>query len=203
MCLLKWLFVPLMKLYVREARGFENIPKEGPAILIANHLSNIDAVMIRYLTEWHTGRAPVGIQAREWIEKSWLRKFVFITLLRQIMTNGSVQKAVEALVHGKTLMIFPEGARSPDGKMQKCTHKGLGVVAEQTGAQVIPIGISGTFEWWPRHKFIPHLLSFKKIRIKAGKPIKYSGKPTKKDYLAFQKKAMQQVAKLAKTKYPY
>ena len=191
--MLKWVIVPFMKLYVKETKGFENIPEKGPAIIIANHSSYIDGVLLRYFT----GRMPRGIQSKEWVEKSWLRKFIFLNLVKQIPTDVSVARALEALIRNEALMLFPEGERSPDGKMQKCTHTGLGVLASSSGAPVIPIGISGTFEWWPRQNFLPKLYSFKKITMKAGKPMTFKGKPDKKNLLAFQKKAMQTVARLA------
>jgi 1-acyl-sn-glycerol-3-phosphate acyltransferase len=197
MCILEWLLVPVLKLYVKEAKGFENITS-GPGIIIANHSSYIDPVLVRYFVDWHCRKAPKGIQSREWVEKSWLRKFIFLTVLKQIPTNGSVEKALEALTRGETLMLFPEGARSQTGKIQKTTHTGLGVLASETHLPVIPIGIKGTFEWWPRQNFLPKLYKFKCIKLKAGKPLFYSGANDKKSYIAFQNKAMKEVAKLAK-----
>ncbi len=197
MCVIKWLFVPFMKLYVREAKGFEKMP-EGPAILVANHSSYIDGPLVMYFTQWHKPRTIRSIQAKYWVTKNWFRRFLFLGLFRQIPTNGSVEKALEALTRGDTLMLFPEGGRSPDGKIQKTIHTGLGVLASETHLPVIPIGIKGTFEWWPRQKFLPKLFSFKKITMKAGKPLFYSGANDKKGYLAFQSRAMKQVAKLAK-----
>ncbi len=196
MCILSWVLVPFLKLYVKETKGFENIPKQGPVIIIANHSSYIDAVLLRYFTE----RMPRGIQSREWLDKGVFRKFIFLTILKQIPTNGSISKALEALVHGEALQLFPEGGRSPDGKIQKCEHTGLGVMASSTGCPVVPVGIKGSFDWWPRQNFLPKLFSFKKIKIKAGKPMIYKGKHSKEGFLAFQKKAMQSVAKLAGTK---
>jgi 1-acyl-sn-glycerol-3-phosphate acyltransferase len=203
MCLLKWVIVPFMKLYVRESKGFNNIPEIGPVILVSNHSSYIDAVLIRYFPDWLTGRVPRGIQSKEWIEESWLRRFIFLTILKQIPTDGSVERAIEALVKGEIVMLFPEGGRSADGKIQKCTHTGLGVIAEATGAPVIPIGIKGSFDWWPRQNFLPKLYKFRSIAIKAGKPMKFKGKKTDQNFLAFQKKVMQKVANLAGTKYKY
>ncbi len=202
MCILKWFIVPFMKLFVYESKGFKNIPKQGPAILVANHSSYIDAVLMRYFPDWFAGRMPRGIQSREWVEKSWFRRFIFLTILRQIPTNGSVSKALEALTHGEMLMLFPEGGRSPDGKMQKCEHTGLGLLAEVTGVPVIPIGIEGTYKWWPKQKFLPTFRP-RCIAIRAGKPMQFKGKQSKKNFLDFQRKVMQKVAKLARTKYTY
>ncbi len=198
MCILKWVMVPLLKLYVKDAKGFENIPP-GPAILVANHSSYIDGPLVFYFTQWHSPRRIRSIQSREWLEKgTWFRKFLFLTILKQIPTNGSVEKALEALTAGNSLLLFPEGGRSPDGKIQKCTHTGLGVIASKTNLPVIPIRIKGTFEWWPRQNLLPKMYRFKCIKIKTGKPLFYSGTNNKKGWLAFQNKVMKQIARLIK-----
>lgn len=200
MGLLKYLFVPLLKLFVYESKGFSSVPKKGPAILVANHASYIDGPLIALFPEWITGREVRSIQSKEWLEKSWLRKFIFVTLLNQIPTNGSVTKALEALYKGETLMLFPEGHRTEDGTIHKTKHTGLGVLAAQSKAPVIPIGIQGTFAWWPRQKTLP---TFKPrcIAIRAGKPLRFTGTKTKKNYLAFQHRVMHAIAKLARVSY--
>jgi 1-acyl-sn-glycerol-3-phosphate acyltransferase len=190
-----------MKLFVSEAKGFENVPRKGPVILDANHASYIDALLVRYFTDWHAGRAPTGIQSAEWLGTSWFKRFIFVTLLGQIPTNGSVAKALVSLAKGNALMIFPEGGRSADGKMRKATHTGLGVLASQGNAAVVPVGIEGSFEWWPRQKFLP-TFALRKMAIRVGKPVRYSGKPTKQNHLDFQNKVMRAVAKLARKRYP-
>ncbi len=202
MGLSKYWFVPIMRLFVRETKGFENIPKAGPAIITANHSSYIDAPLICALTDWYCKRWPSGILDKEIYNRNWFIRFFAGAIYRAIPTNGSVEKAVEALVRGDAVVLFPEGERTLTGEMQKTTHTGLGVLAERTGAPVIPVGIKGTYEWWPAKKKIPTFRT-RCISIKAGKPMKYSGKPTKKDHLAFQKKVMQAIAKLAGQKYKY
>ncbi len=200
MGLLKYLFVPILKLFVYETKGFHNIPKKGPAILVANHASYIDGPLVMFFPDWHCGREPIGIQSREWLEKGPFRKFIFVTLLGQIPTNGSVAKALTALYKGKMLMLFPEAHRSETGTIHKTKHTGLGVLAAQSKAPIIPVGIEGTFAWWPRNKALP---SFKprSIALRVGKPIKFTGAPNKKNYFAFQHKVMHAVAKLARIPY--
>ncbi len=188
-----------MNLFVKETKGFENIPKAGPAIIAANHSSYIDAPLLCAFTDWHCKRWPRGIIYRGIYEKNKVVRFFSGTIFRAIPTNGSVEKAIEALVHGDAILLFPEGGRTRTGRMQKTTHTGLGVLAQRTGAPVIPVGIKGTYEWWPAKKKLPTFRT-RCITIQAGKPMKYSGSPTKKDYLAFQNKVMQAIAKLAGTK---
>ena len=201
MCL-KYLFVPLLKLFVYETTGFERIPKHGPVILVVNHASYIDPVLAVFFTEWYRNRKVRGIQSREWVTKTWLRSFIFLKLLGQIPTDGSITKARDHLHAGGVLLLFPEGNRTNDGKMQKATHTGLGVLASQAKATVVPIGIEGSYAWWPPSKRLPSLKP-RCMAVRVGKPMKFTGKPTKENFLAFQRQAMQAIAKLAKTKYPY
>jgi 1-acyl-sn-glycerol-3-phosphate acyltransferase len=198
MCLLQYVFVPLMKPFVKQATGFEHIPKEGPAILVANHASYIDGPLILYFTARFAGRKARGIQSREWLEKSWFRKFLFVTLLRQIPTNGAIEAALAALNRGELLVLFPEGHRTGTGKIQKTVHTGLGVLAAQSNAPVVPIGIQGSFAWWSMHRFLPTFAT-KALSIRVGKPLRFAGSATKQGFLAFQNKIMSAVSKLAKT----
>lgn len=198
MCILKYILVPLLKLFVKESISFDRIPAKGPVILVANHASYIDGPMIRYFASWYTGREPRGIQARDWLEKSILRKFIFVTLLGQIPTNGSTEKAFKALRAGEIILLFPEGTRSSDGTIQKTTHTGLGVLASQSNAAVIPIGIEGSYDWWPRQKILP-TFKLRCMKVRVGKPMRFTGEKTKKNFLAFQTKVMNAVAKLAHT----
>ncbi len=69
-------------------------------------------------------------------------------------------------------------------------------------ATVVPIGIEGSYDWWPPSKLLPSLKP-RCMAVRVGKPMKFTGKPTKENFLAFQRKAMQSIAKLAKTNYPY
>jgi 1-acyl-sn-glycerol-3-phosphate acyltransferase len=139
---------------------------------------------------------PRGIQSREWLEKGRFRKFLFVTLLGQIPTDGSIAKAIEVLNRGESIMLFPEGSRSATGKIEKTGHTGLGVLAAATNAKVVPVGIEGSFAWWPKTRALP---SFRRcMAVRVGKPFTFAGAKTKQNYVAFQSKVMGAVAKLAK-----
>ncbi len=202
MGLLQYVFVPFLKLFVREARGFDRIPAKGPVILVANHASYVDGPMILFFTEWYRNRLVHGIQLERIFNRNWFTRFLFGTIFRQIPTGGSVEKALELLNRNHVLLLFPEGGRTHDGKLQKATHTGLGVLASQSGAPVIPIGIQGTYGWWSRHRALP---TFKPrcISVRVGKQMRYTGTASKQSHLAFQRKVMQAVARLAHMSYPY
>lgn len=202
MGLLKFLLVPLLRLFVRETKGFNRIPKKGPAILVANHMSYIDGPLILYLTDWHVNRWARSIQSREYYMSNWFTRFFYGIIFKAIPVNGSVRKALEALRNNELLLLFPEGGRSADGKLQKATHTGLGVLASLSKAPVVPIGIEGSYDWWPRHRKLPTFKP-KSMVVRVGKPVRYTGKPARQNHLTFQHKIMHTIARLARTTYAY
>jgi 1-acyl-sn-glycerol-3-phosphate acyltransferase len=174
---LKWILYPAMRLFfVRQINGLENIPKNKPYILAFNHASYIDGSLIILTWLWHTDEMVHHIMMKPMF-RNWLRKLVFKTWLDQVSVNGSIQEAIDYLMHGKIIGISPEGGRTYTGKIQKPTGTGLGVMALETQKPVIPVGIKGAFELWPRFNRFPKLKRI--IQISIGKPMKFKGRTTR------------------------
>lgn len=195
----KYLLVPLLKIFIKKETGFKKIPDKGPVLLVANHSSYIDAVLLMCLTAWYKNRYSYFIVAREVYERNWFMKFLLGFLFRQIPTKGAVKKAITKLEQGEIVGLFPEASRTHTGEIQKAKKTGLGVLALLTDTVVVPIGIKGSFEFWSRFRTFP---TFKRcIEIRVGKLMKFKGKATKKKCLQIQTKIMKEVAKLAGKKY--
>ena len=151
-----WLFKyvllgPLLTLLGRpKVEGLEHIPSSGPVILASNHLAVMDSFFVplvvrRRITflaksEYFTG---TGL-------KGWLSRW-FFTAVGQVPIDRSDADAAQAaldtaetvLAQGKLLGMYPEGTRSPDGRLYK-GKTGLGRLALQTGVPVIPVAMIGT-----------------------------------------------------------
>lgn len=142
---------PLLTLIGRpKVEGLEHIPSSGPAILASNHLAVMDSfflplVVKRRITflaksEYFTG---TGI-------KGWFNRW-FYTAVGQVPIDRSNADAAQAaletaerlLQQGKLLGMYPEGTRSPDGRLYK-GKTGLARLALQTGVPVIPVAMIGT-----------------------------------------------------------
>jgi 1-acyl-sn-glycerol-3-phosphate acyltransferase len=139
--------------------AIDEIPHEGPVILAANHASNLDAVV---LGSWLMPKLGRRIH---WLGKKELFDW---PLVGWAAANGGVHPVdrgaadVEAfrlarriLDEGHILFVFPEGTRSPDGRLQEAQN-GVAVLAIRTGAPIVPLGIAGSNRVWPKGQKLPH-----------------------------------------------
>ena len=142
---------PLLRAWFRpEATGRQYIPKTGPAIIAANHLSASDEVFtpitagrqVLYFAkaEYFTG---TGIRGR--ISAYTFREFGHVPVDRSNprAAASTIDVGVDLLATGKLLGIYPEGTRSPDGRLHKF-RTGVARLALRSGAPVIPLGLVGT-----------------------------------------------------------
>ena len=103
--------------------------------------------------------------------------------------------ALKYLKNNEPVGIFPEGHRTKDGKLQKA-RKGVARLAVDSKVPVVPIGIVGSYEIWPKGKKLPTL---KKCSVHIGKPLYFKTHDPDK----ITKKIMQEIAKLTNQEYRY
>lgn len=143
-----------------KVEGGDGLPKTGPFIIVSNHTSFLDPLAIQVAV-------PVKIS---WITKRCIYENPFLRPIHRlsdsILINGAVEKALEALEEGRVIGIFPEGTRSPDGRLLEA-DVGVAILALKSGAPVIPVGVRGAHEAYPvgRRFFKPHQVT---VRIGRG-----------------------------------
>ncbi|BBY97789.1 lysophospholipid acyltransferase family protein [Mycolicibacterium fallax] len=177
--LFKYIFLgPLLYVIGRpQTRGMEHLPVDGPAILASNHLAVMDSfylpLMVRrritFLAkqEYFTG---TGVKGRL---LAW-----FYTVAGQVPIDRADADAAQAalataeriLSQGKLLGMYPEGTRSPDGRLYK-GKTGLARLALETGVPVIPVAMVGTDVVNPPGA---KSLRFGKVEVRFGKPMDFS-----------------------------
>ena len=151
-------------LYKIETEGLENIPRDGKAILAANHASFLDS-MIMFPTIPRKFHAVTG----KWLFKIWWLGWLF-KVIDCIPTNGSSVGAIRVLEKEEMILIYPEGrCKITKEEAVGPAHKGVAIFALKTGAPVIPIAIKGTYEAWPQTRPLPHF--FKNLKVCAGRPL--------------------------------
>src|SRR5271168_4217889 len=134
--------VRLVKIKV-NVEGLENIPA-GVCIFAANHISNIDPLAfvpaiprrVSLLVKKEIFRIPIFSTAMR------MAKFVPVDRSDKEAAAASVEFAVRVLKEGLSFAVYPEGTRSPDGRM-RLFKKGTFVMAIQAGVPVVPVSISG------------------------------------------------------------
>jgi long-chain acyl-CoA synthetase len=153
-------------------KGIEHLPRQGPCILAANHLSFIDPFIIlsavpRSMFEhlYTLGWEPYfRSRFRRWVAR--VGHVIPVGPETPLVTVLRISASL--LRSGKSLLIFPEGERSIDGQLLPF-RKGVGVLACELNVPVIPVRIEGSFQAWPpdatRPHFYPITLTFGKSKI--------------------------------------
>ena len=158
-------------------RGEENIPSEGPAILASNHNAVWDSVFLPLMIDREVvfmGKADyfTGTGFKGWATKEFMRAVGTIPVDRSggRASEAALQAGVDRLKEGELLGIYPEGTRSPDGRL----YRGKTGVARLTlisGAPVIPVAMIGTHDAQPIGQRIP---SRENIGMVIGEPLDFS-----------------------------
>ena len=158
---------------VRIEGDTDAIPREGPVILAANHISNADAVLIGAFLTPRLGRRIHWLGKKEmfdWPVVGFIaRNGGVVPVDRAAADVEAFRVARRILDAGNVLMVFPEGTRSPTGELQS-PKDGLAMLALRTDATIVPIGISNTDRIWPKGRPIPTPGKHATMRI--GAPFK-------------------------------
>jgi 1-acyl-sn-glycerol-3-phosphate acyltransferase len=157
--------------------GLEHVPASGPAILASNHLSVIDSVYLPLMiprpvvfpakAEYFSARGPLG---RAWA--AYLRSTNQLEMNRgdSRSAQATLEAAAGILRAGNLFGFYPEGTRSPDGRLYR-GRAGLGWLVLNTGAPVIPVAMHGTRKMLPPGSPLPRPT---RIEVRVGKPMDFS-----------------------------
>lgn len=140
-----WLTLgPLIRLYWRQrVAGRENVPRDRGAILACNHQAAIDPIFV-CMSFWRPVRWLAKVELVKSKRIAWFfRSAMVIPVDRAAPHEDAIDAAVEALARGHLFGIFPEGTRSPDGRVYR-GYTGVARVAEKSGAPVVPTGVLGS-----------------------------------------------------------
>jgi 1-acyl-sn-glycerol-3-phosphate acyltransferase len=179
---------PVAKLIWRPTvEGLENIPATGPVLVAANHLSFADSVVLPIVVprkvvflakeDYFTGTGIKGTISRVWFESLGC-----IPVDRDNTTSAlaSLDIALQVLERGEAFGIYPEGARSRDGRLYR-GRTGMAQLALTSGAPILPVGLVGTDQLQPIGSSMPRLA---KVTVRFGTPItvgdRFQGMPAGK-----------------------
>jgi 1-acyl-sn-glycerol-3-phosphate acyltransferase len=137
-----------------RTEGSARVPLRGPVLLIANHQSYLDPVVLGLAS-----RRPLCYLARKSLFKNpffgWLiRSLNAVPIDHEGVGKEGIKAVLELLNAGRAVVVFPEGNRSSDGKMQEL-KPGIHLLLKRTEAPVLPVGIAGAFDAWPRTRKLP------------------------------------------------
>jgi len=154
--LLNGIHYPLVRALFRPRwEGRDHVPLSGPAVLCANHAAYIDPPILNFPVYFRRGGRLVHYMAlSEYFQgpTGWyLRLYDAIPVPESGVSSQAFRLALETLGRGGLLGVFPEGGRSPDGRLQPF-HPGAARIAVQAGAPIVPATINGSYDAWPAHR---------------------------------------------------
>jgi 1-acyl-sn-glycerol-3-phosphate acyltransferase len=179
--LLKVLLGPLLKLFFRpRVEGLRRIPAAGPVILAGNHLTFIDSVILPLVME----RQVFFIGKDEYVKgrslKGRLMAWFFTAVGMVPVDRDGGHGGVAALMTGRRVLeegrvfgIYPEGTRSPDGRLYR-GRTGIARLTLMTGAPVVPFAMIGTDRVQPGGRGLPRVGKGRRITVRFGSPLDFS-----------------------------
>jgi len=196
--------------YNPHVEGLSNVPSVGGAILAANHLSVADQLFLG---------AVVGRQVHYWAKEDYFHLPGIKGKAMAVLMHGlgtipvhreggraalnALDDAVPVLRSGELVGIFPEGTRSPDGRLYR-GRTGVARLAMQANVPVVPVGILGTEKVQPKGHSIPRLgvLGRSGVVMRFGEPLEFSDRDDEMSTMrAITDEIMQEIQKLTGQKY--
>ncbi len=154
-----------------KVEGLENLPSQGAVLVICNHASNADGMLLMGYVVPKMGRRMSWLgkeEALHWPVVGWAMRQNGVFGVRRGAGDLEAFKAARSVLdEGRILAIFPEGTRSPTGAMQ-AAKEGATVLAVRSGAPILPIAIEGSHEFWPKAKLLPR--PGRRMTVRIGKP---------------------------------
>lgn len=169
------LLFPAMRLVAPlTVEGTEHLRGVGPFIFAANHSSHLDAPVILAALPGRLRRRVRVAAAADYFFTNPVKGLLVSTMLNAFAferkgpgCNASLDEAQQFLRDGQSVLIFPEGTRSPEGQMQPF-KRGVGTLALADGVPIIPIHIEGAHDAWPKEAFWPRR---HQIVVRFGAPL--------------------------------
>jgi len=170
-----------MILFRPKVKGLRHVPGTGPVIIASNHLSFSDSIFMPLVvprkvtflakSEYFTSPGPKGL----------LKKLTFIALGQVPVDRSGGRRSEAALItglkvlaEGKCLGIYPEGTRSPDGRLYK-GRTGIARLAIESGAPIIPVAMFNTEKIQPTGTLMPKVM---RVEMIFGEPMYFEGDST-------------------------
>lgn len=177
---LKWVAVgPTVRVIFRpKAEGVANVPRAGAAILASNHLSAADWIFMplalrRKVTFLAKAEYFTGSGVRGWLQRTFFSGSGQVPVVRTSASpaDDAVRTGVGVLRQGGLLGLYPEGTRSPDGRLYR-GKTGVARLALETGAPVIPVGMIY------RRQQLPFGREVTRVEVRFGQPLSLSLEPS-------------------------
>ncbi|TMD77342.1 MAG: 1-acyl-sn-glycerol-3-phosphate acyltransferase [Chloroflexi bacterium] len=147
-----------------KVEGLENVPRQGPLVVCANHFATLDPPMVpAFLPRADTWNMAKSEYFRKPLMRWIFTRYHAFPVVRHSADRAALRRAFDLLKAGEVLIIYPEGTRVESGELAT-PEPGAGFIAQKAGCPVLPVALTGTREClpkgarWPRR--VPVTLRF-------------------------------------------
>ena len=194
-----------MLIFRPKVSGLRHVPSNGPVIIASNHLSFSDSIFMPLVVP----RKVTFLAKSEYFTspgiKGFIKKITFIALGQVPVDRSGGKRSEAALLTGLKLLkdnhcigIYPEGTRSPDGRLYK-GRTGIARMAMESGAPIIPVAMFNTAEIQPTGQVVPKV---RRVEMVFGEPMYFTGDSTDQAVLrTATNQIMEKIAELSKQEY--
>ena len=149
-----WCRIVAVGVFRMRCYGREHVPATGSVIVLSNHQSHLDPLLVGAVLD-----RRVSALARQSLFKFAPVRWLIVALDtipidRDGTGLGGLKETLRRLKRGEMVLIFPEGTRSADGVVARL-KPGFLALARRSGASLLPVGIDGAYEAWPRRHKLP------------------------------------------------
>jgi 1-acyl-sn-glycerol-3-phosphate acyltransferase len=159
-----------------RSEGGRNVPARGPALLIANHQSFLDPVAVGLAARRHLCYLARKTLFRNRLFGDLLRSFNVVPVDQQGVAKEGLKTVLKQLKAGQAVLMFPEGERTWTGRMQPF-KPGIQLLIKRVRAPIVPVGVAGAYEAFPRTLKLPRLsplflpASGAGVAVSVGRPL--------------------------------
>lgn len=181
--------------------GLEHVPRSGPLLVVANHLSFLEPPLIATVIP----RRITFLALHELFEIRWLAVVLRALSALPVKRGGArdldaIKAALELLKHGEAVAIFPEGGRSVMPGLLRA-NPGVSLLAHRSGAPILPVGITGTERLESAGRFIGARFQRPRVRMVIGRPFTPAFGGGRPDHQAVADDVLRRVAELLPESY--
>ena len=149
-----WIWLTYTLGFSFRSRGFRNMPKTGPVLILANHESYLDPLAVGLAVRrriWYLARKPLF---KPPLLGPFLKSVGCVPVDQEGVAKEGLRTSIDLLNSGKPMLVFPEGRRTADGKMQPL-KAGIALILKRAPVPIVPVGIAGAYEAFPIHGTVP------------------------------------------------
>ena len=176
-----------------RCRGRRNVPKKGGVLIISNHLSDCDPILVQL-----GALRPIDFMAKSELFTMpvlgpLIRWFKAFPVRRGNPDKAAMRYAVQLLQAGECVCIFPEGKLSETGELQ-AVLPGAALIVRLAGVPVVACGLQGTNRIIPYGKYTPRM-AFSMVRVRFGQPRTFDDSASNDEILAWMKNELEQLTR--------